>query len=489
MTIRATNHRLDDDHFSRRRREALALWETGREVDLAEAIAYQKALPESRSFHRTVERLRSEGQTVVFPRGGTPDLEEMIRLCGTLVDSGVPLIPVTTDSYSRQLQFDKARGALDEGARQGKALLNGYPLVNHGVQATRRLVESCEGAFNPRLSRLLYPLGAEIAFASGMSGIASGAFVSFGSYEKTATLESSIEASQYVWRLAGHYAEHGVVIANELHGWLPCGVIPSSVNLACMIAEALMAAAQGVKSVIPLVNSMGYLPQDLAWIRLAPRLLREYLDRFGHQDVAIPGTFAAQPPLFPAPQDLGGAFAYLNYTAMVAALAPAESVFLRTIDEGAGVPTAEAHAVSYRSARWLFQVVREQRLSVSVEGTDDEARIAELEVRAILERLLELGEGDIVRGSIEGVEAGVIDSPFSPNRTVKDRVLGVRDDRGGCRYADYGNLPLPAEAREFNAERLAARERSEKRRLDYQASIDDFWAFSKGRLVGRRPAA
>lgn len=488
MNPRATIHRLDDDRFAKQREETLALWETGREVDLPEAVAYQKALPENRSFHRVVERLRREGQTVVFPRGGTPDLEEMIGLCQTLVEAGVPLIPVTTDSYSRQLNFEKVRGALEEGAQRGEALLNGYPLVNHGVRRTRRLVESCEGAFSPRLSRLLYPLGAEIAFASGMSGIASGAFVSFGSYEKTATLESSIEASQYVWRLAGHYAENGVVIANELHGWLPCGVIPSSVNLACMIAEALMAAAQGVKSVIPLVNSMGYLPQDLAWIRLAPRLMREYLDRFGHGDVAIPGTFAAQPPLFPVPQDMGGAFAYLNYTAMIAAMAPVESVFLRTIDEGAGVPTPEAHAVSYRSARWLFQVLREQKLSISVEGYEDEARIAELEIRAILERLLEFGGGDIVRGSIEGVEAGVIDSPFSPNRTVKDRVLGVRDERGGCRYAEYGNLPLPAEAREFNAEKLAERERSEHRKMDYQVSIDDFWAFSKGRLVGRKAA-
>jgi methylaspartate mutase epsilon subunit len=253
-----------------------------------------------------------------------------------------------------------------------------------------------------------------------------------------------------------------------------------------MIADALMCAEQGVKSIVPLVHSMGNLVQDLAWIRVTPRLMREYLDKFGYKDVIIPGTFGAQMPLYPMPQGMGGAFAFINYTAVLAALGKLESVFLRTIDEGAGVPTEEAHAITYTSANWLFEIIRGQKIEFEIKGVEEEERIAEMEIRAILDKLLEIGEGDIIVGSIRGLEAGMIDSSFSPNKTVKDLVLGVKDSRGAIRYAEFGNLPIPREAREFNRQKLAEREKAERRKMDYAVTLEDFWAFSKGRLIGRK---
>jgi methylaspartate mutase epsilon subunit len=251
-----------------------------------------------------------------------------------------------------------------------------------------------------------------------------------------------------------------------------------------MIVDALIAAEQGVKSIIPLVHCNGHMAQDIAWIRVTPRLMREYLDRFGYKDVVIPGTFANQIPLFPFPQGMGGAFAYLGYTAMVATLGKAEAVFVRTIDEGAGVPTREAHALSYEAANWFFNVIRTQKVEFDIEGMEVEEKVTETEVRAIVERLLELGDGDVVVGSIKGVEAGVIDSPFCPNIHVKDEVLGIRDSRGACRYLYFGNLPFPNEIKEFHREKIAERERVERRKMDYEVVIEDFWAFSKGKIIG-----
>jgi methylaspartate mutase epsilon subunit len=214
--------------------------------------------------------------------------------------------------------------------------------------------------------------------------------------------------------------------------------------------------------------------------------MREYLDKFGYKDVIIPGNFAAQTPLYPMPQGLGGAFAFLNYTAVLAALGKVESVFVRTIDEGAGVPTEDAHALSYASANWLFDVIRGQKIEFEIEGEKEEERIAEMEIRAILDKLLEIGDGDIIVGSIRGVEYGIIDSSFSPNRTVKDFVLGVKDSRGAVRYAEFGNLPLPEEAKEFHRQKLAERAKAEGRKMDYVVTVEDFWSFSKGKLIGRQ---
>jgi methylaspartate mutase epsilon subunit len=189
------------------------------------------------------------------------------------------------------------------------------------------------------------------------------------------------------------------------------------------------------------------------------------------------------------PQGLGGAFAFLNYTAVLAALGKVESVFLRTIDEGAGIPTEDAHALSYLSANWLFDVIRGQKIELEMQEIEVEEKIAEMEIRAILDKLLEIGDGDIIVGSIRGVEAGIIDSSFSPNKNVKDLVLGVKDSLGAVRYASFGNLPIPGEAREFHRQKLAEREKTEQRKMDYVVTVQDFWAFSKGHLIGRPSSA
>jgi methylaspartate mutase epsilon subunit len=485
MDSKIRNKRIDEDVFLKMREPVLAQWHTGKEVVLDEAVEYQKNLPDSKNMHKITERLHEEGKMSVFPRAGTALVEDQISLYRKLVDTGVLYLPVTTDSYTRQLEFGKVDAALEETRKTGKKILNGYPLINHGVKATRRIIESVDkGAFDPRLSLKSYPLASEIAFASGMTGIAACPFISWGAYEKTATIEQSMITNQYVHRLMGYYADQGVTICADNHGWIVTGIQPMTVNLATTIADALMCAEQGVKSVISVVHLMGNLTQDLAWIRVAPKLMREYLDKFGFTDVAVPGVFAQHTPIFPMPQSVGGAFAFPTYTAVVAALGKVEGVFVRTIDEALGIPTEESHAQTYEATNWFFNVLRGQNLNFQMKEIGEEARIAEMEIRAILDKLFEVGDGDIIVGCIKGVEAGFLDSSFSPNKQVKDLVMGVKDSNGAIRYKDFGNLPLPAEVKEFHREKLALREKKEGRKMDYDVYVQDFWAFSKGQLIG-----
>jgi methylaspartate mutase epsilon subunit len=487
MKLEVRNKRIDEGEFLELRKDVLSLWPTGKEVDLDDGVAYQRNLPESKNFMKITEKLRKEGRTAIYPRAGTALVEEEISLCRKLEESGVPYIPVTTDSYTRALQFKKIEEALEETRRTGKKVLNGYPLINHGVKETRRVVESVTtGAFDPRVSFKAAPLGAEIAFAAGMSGMSTGPFISWGAYEKNATLEEVIKASMYIQRLMGYYAERGAIITTDLHGWIVTGVQPMTVNLAAMIAEALMAAEQGVKSIVPLVHFMGNMAQDLAWLRLTPRLMREYLDKAGYADVVIPGNFGSQTPLYPMPQGMGGAFAFPDYAAVVGALGKAESINVRTIDEALGVPTEESHAVTYDSVNWLTSIIRGQKIEFEIKGIEEEERIAELEIRSMVDRLLEMGNGDIAVGCLRGVDAGVIDSCFSPNKQVKDQVIGVKDCKGAVRWVEFGNLPFPEEVKKFHREKVAEREKAEGVKADYEMTVRDFWAFSKGQLTGKR---
>ncbi len=480
--LRVRNKKIDDELLMKKRREELDKWPTGKEVDFDEAVAYQKSLPDSKIWWKVMVKLREEGRMSVFPRAGTPILEDMIELCRGLRDSGVVLIPVTTDSYTRLGQFDKVEEILKECNRTGKALLNGYPIINQGVKKTRKLIESIDAAFSPRGA------GGEIAIASGMTTAEAGmGFLNFGSYSKNMTIQELVESSQNGMRVIGWYADRGVILCKDLHGWLPSAPFPLSVNIVCLIIEAVTAAEQGQKALYPLVHCMGNMVQDLAWIRLAPRLIREYLDKFGYQDTMIIGTCPAQTPLFPVAMDMGGAFAYLCYASMVGALSKSNAVDLRSIDEGAGVPTKDANAVSYRAAKWIFDVVREQQIEIDVKGIDTEEKVTETEVRAILDRILDLGDGDIVDGTVKAVESGVLDSPWSPNLNVKDQVMGVRDARGACRYLEFGNLPIPDEIKEFHRGKVAEREKLEGRKADYHSAVKDLWGLSKGKIVGIPP--
>ena len=377
MKAQVKQKRLDEGQFLKMREEALSLWPTGKEVNLTEAIEYQKGLPENKNFMKVTQKLKKEGKSVIFPRAGTPILEDEIKLCRALTEAGIPFIPVTTDSYTRNLQFKKVQEALEESTRTGRPMLNGYPIINHGVKNTRKVVESCPGAFNPRISMSAQGLGSEIAFASGMTAFSAEPFFYFGSYEKKATLEDAIRATQYTYRLMGYYAERGPILSIDFHGWLPNGVFPLSVNIATIIIDTLIAAEQGVKSVIPLVSYEGYMAQDLAWSRAEPKLVREYLDKFGYKDVIIPGLFVSQLPLYPAPQGLGEAFAYINYTAMVGALAGAECVSLRTVDEAAGIASTEAHALTYRSGNWLLEIMRSQKIEIEMKEVEREEKLTQ----------------------------------------------------------------------------------------------------------------
>ena len=50
--IKVKQKKIDEDQFFERRKAVLSLWPTGKEVDLAEAIAYQRVCRRTRIFAR-----------------------------------------------------------------------------------------------------------------------------------------------------------------------------------------------------------------------------------------------------------------------------------------------------------------------------------------------------------------------------------------------------------------------------------------------------
>ena len=137
------NKRIPEDVFAKLREEVLAQWPTGKDVDLQEAVAYHKSMPKSRLFGQKLLDAKAEHKTLIQPRAGVPVIEEHIKLLQYLQDKGeADLLPTTIDSYTRQNRYNEAENGIAESIRLGRAMMNGFPAVNHGVAGCRRIIES-----------------------------------------------------------------------------------------------------------------------------------------------------------------------------------------------------------------------------------------------------------------------------------------------------------------------------------------------------------
>ena len=79
------------------------------------------------------------------------------------------------------------------------------------------------------------------------------------------------------------------------------------------------------------------------------------------------------------------------------------------------------------------------------------------EVRAIVDKVLEMGDGDVAIGTVRAFEAGVLDVPWSPSRFVKSRVMPARDADGYLRIHDPADMPFPPDIVDLHAEKLRCR--------------------------------
>jgi methylaspartate mutase epsilon subunit len=148
------------------------------------------------------------------------------------------------------------------------------------------------------------------------------------------------------------------------------------------------------------------------------------------------------------------------------------------------VPTKEANAAGLRATKQVIMMLADQAL-VDGERLEHEMQIILEETACILERTLELGDGDAALGTVRAFEAGVIDVPFAPSRYNANKIMPARDNNGAVRLLDTAMLPLSDKLKAFHKRMIQQRAEAENRGVSFQMVIDDIYAISKGRLVGR----
>lgn len=477
------NTKLTNDAFFAERKEVLSQWPTGEKVNFDEAVKYQKSISAEKRFGDKLAKAAAEGVTLIQPRAGVALYDEHIKLLQYLETEGeADLLPTTIDSYTRLNRYQEAELGIEKSKESGRSMLNGFPAVNYGVDICRTVTASLKNPVQVRHGTPDARLLTEIAIAGGFTSYEGGGISYNIPYSKNFSLERTVAYWQYADRLVGMYEEAGVSINREPFGPLTGTLVPPCISNAVAVIETLLAATQGVKDVTVGYGQCGNLIQDVAAIRSLNLMTRHYLDRFGFNDVRVTTVFHQWMGGFP--QDEAKSFGVISWGAAAAVLAKATKVIVKTPHEAMGVPTKEANAAGLKATKQLTSMLKDQSF-VDIPAVVSESEIIMQEMKCILDKVEELGQGDYAIGTIRAFEAGVIDIPFAPSKFNAGKVMPARDNTGAVRLLDAGNIPLTNELKTFHRQRLEERAAFEKRAVSFQMVIDDVYAIGKGFLVGR----
>jgi methylaspartate mutase epsilon subunit len=481
--VELKNRKWTHDEFYAMREDVLKQWPTGECVDFSEAIKYHETIPVKKHFAKRLIKAKKNGETLTQPRAGVALIDDHINLLNFLRTEGeADLLPTTIDSYTRQNQYKEAQNGIEESLRAGRSLLNGFPAVNHGVAGIRKVVESVDGPLQVRHGTPDARLLTEITLAGGYTSYEGGGISYNIPYAKSVSLEKTIFDWQYCDRLVGLYAEQGIEINREPFGPLTGTLVPPSMSHAVAIIEGILAAEQGVKNLTLGYGQCGNLFQDIAAIKALEELAEEYFHKHGYHDCLLTTVFHQWMGGFP--QDEAKAFGVISWGAATAALAKATKVIVKTPHEALGIPTKEANAQGLRTTKQMINMLRDQAFPMTKE-VESEVAIIKAETRCLLDKVFELGNGDYAAGAVRAFAAGVLDVPFAPSKYNLNKILPARDNNGAVRLFEVGNLPFTQDIIDFHRGKLEERAKAEGRQPSFQMVIDDIYAISNGRLVGR----
>ena len=465
------------DDFARMRAENLARWPTGAEVDIDEAVQFHKSLPQSKQLGWVMRRAAEEGRCLTQPRGGFGTLELQLELMRALDQDGLAdIVPTTTDSYTRNEQWANAETGIEESKREGRSMLNGFPMVNYGPRETRKLIEAISKPAIVLSGTAMPCLTSEIGFAAGFSGYLGSGIAYTTSYTKDTSLAEGIRNYQYLDRLAALYLEHGVELHRRQPGFLTGTNVPPSIAIAVAVLDALLAAGQGVRNYgLELAQTL-HLIQDAAAIKVCGELAQEYLGAAGFDDMFTPVTSLHWMGAWP--EDDAQAAALVAYGGTLAAVGGAVSVTTKTTHEAYGIPTPDANAEGLRTTRMAVYLARHIRLD-DLPEFQAEVDLIRREAKPIIDKVLEMGDGDAALGAVNALEAGALDIPWSPNRFVKSRIMPARDADGYLRIFDPGNMPFPDDVMAVHEERLKQRADKEGVPFDHNLAVKSVYEISE----------
>jgi len=480
--VELKNRKWSLDVFFNERKEVLNQWPTGKQVNIDEAIKYLESVPDHKNFPKKLIEAKLAKVTLTQPRAGVALINRHIELLNYLDRFGeADLLPTTIDSYTRQNRYHECEKGIEESQKANRSFLNGFPAVNYGIDGCKTVYENVNKPLQARHGTPDARLLAEIIHASGWTSNEGGGISYNIPYAKNVSLENSILNWQYCDRLVGFYQQSGITINREPFGPLTGTLVPPSTSNAVAIIEALLAAEQGVKNITVGYGQCGNLIQDIASIRALDTQCEEYLLNYGYDGIDL--TTVMHQWMGGFPDNDAKAFALISYGAVAAALSGATKVIVKTPEEAVGIPRKEANAQGLLATKMAINLLKGQRMP-SGRKLLEEMEIIKAETKCIIDKVFEVGKGDLAQGVVKAFEIGIIDIPFAPSKYNAGKMMPARDHKGAVRYLKLGNVPFTKDLIDFNMMKLEKRAKLQHRGIDFDMTVDDIFSVSKGILVG-----
>jgi len=444
---------LDLEELQRERRDVLDMWPTGHAArnleDNAEFITRQPSFVKAQA-KAGANRL----PILIQPRSGVSLVEPQIELFKAFKSAGADVLSYQVDSLTRNNNYAGAEQAIRESRATNVSHLNGFPVVNHGVPALRRIINAVKTPLQTRHSTRDPRLLAEISYAGGVTSFEGGAICYNIPYYRDYPLDQSLKAWQYVDRLTGlYYEKFGIVLDREFFGTLTATLIPPCLAIVVNVIQAVLAVKQGVKSVSLGYAEQGNRVQDVAAIRVLARVADRVLKNLGHKDVAVSTVFHQYMAAFPETQRRSRELIYNS--AITAALSGATRVIVKTSVESLRIPTIADNADAINLVR--RGVAEAPAVTLDEAKIADECALIEREAESILDSVVHSGRGSLASGVVQAFRQGLLDVPFSPSIHNRGEVMTARDAEGAVRFLCTGQLQLDRELKEFHRSKMQDR--------------------------------
>ncbi len=464
---------------SQTRSKVLESYHTGLSaINMEENALFLKSSP---SFAR-IQSLVNESRLpmIIQPRSGVATVKEQIKYFEAFKQYGINALSYQVDSLTRQNNYQLVEEVIRNGIGSSNSLLNGFPIVNHGVKSLRQIAKSIKTPLQTRHSTYDPRLLAEISYAGGITSFEGGAICYNIPYYNDYPLELSLSNWEYIDRLTGeYYHRFGIVLDREFFGVLTGTLIPPSLAIVTGVLEALLAVKQGVKSISIGWAEQGNRVQDIAAIRVIKELVPSILNHFGFKGIQINSVFHQYMAAFP--ESLKLAEKLIQNSATTGLMSGATRLLSKTPVEAVKIPSLAENLMGLSLIRQGLLAAKNTHVDPGL--IDQESRIIRAETLSIIQSILHCGRGSVEKGIIEGFKKGWLDIPFSPSRYNAGAVQTIRDMEGAIRYLNTGNLQLEIPLVNFNLEKCQERISAGEKRLnlEYEVIEDDVLQIVRGR--------
>ena len=334
----------------------------------------------SASFGAAVARKQAAGHLVVQPRMGFADTARMrAGLIATKRARAATAGTITLDSYTRVGDDEAVRAALAAGAD-----LNGYPIVGHGPDATRALVDGIldadfpiqvrHGSADPRhiVAALL---------ASGLDATEGGPVSYCLPYSRMPLVQAVDHWARCCDLLAAARSPEREPHLETFGGCMMGQLCPPAMLVALSVLEGMFFWQHGIASMSFSYAQQTHAEQDEEAVRALRRLVAEFVP--GAQSHIVIYTYMG---VFP--RSAQGAARLLEESARLAVRAGAARLIVKTTAEAFRIPTIEENVSALEYAALIARRERERPAPPVVADTG-----IYRQARAMVEAVMELRVG------------------------------------------------------------------------------------------------